>query len=108
MDLQSTRNRWSSIITIADYRTLVAIPYIDALLENIKSRFTVKPAKIVTAMSIFNPSLLTNEDSLSSYGKEQIKILAEFYGKEAEVQYAWMTYTSPPLIDGDPIKMISV
>ena len=34
---------------------------------------------------------------------EQIKILAEFYGKEAEVEYALMTYTSPPLLDGDEL-----
>ena len=59
--------------------------------------------KIVTAMSIFNPSLLPTEDSLPSYGNEQIKILAEFYGKEAEVQYAGATYTSPPLHDSDEL-----
>ena len=59
--------------------------------------------KIVTAMSIFNPSLLPTEDSLPSYGNEQIKELAEFYGKEAEVQYAGMTYTSPPLLNGDEL-----
>ena len=58
---------------------------------------------IVTAMSIFNHSLLPTEDSLPSYGNEQIKILAEFCGKEAEVQYAGATYTSPPLLDGDEL-----
>ena len=58
--------------------------------------------KIVTAVSIFNPSLLPNE-SLLSYGNELIKILAEFYGKQAEIQYAGMTYTSPLLIDGDEL-----
>ena len=83
----------SSITTIAEYRTSLALPYDDALLANIKSRFTDKAVKVVTAMSIFNPSLLPTEDTLPSYGNEQIKILAEFYGKEAEVQYAGMTYT---------------
>ena len=48
---------------------------------------------VITAMSIFNPSLLPTEDSLPSYGNEQIQVLAEFYGK-AEVQCAGMTYTS--------------
>ena len=62
------RSHWSSITATAEYRTLVAIPYVDALLENIKSRFTDKAVKIVTAMSIFNPSLLPSEDSLPSYG----------------------------------------
>ena len=55
-----------------------------ALLENIKSRFTDKAVNIITAMSLFNPSLLPTEDSLPSYGNEQIQVLAEFYGK-AEV-----------------------
>ena len=54
-------------------------------------------------MSIFSPSLLPADASLPSYGSQQIKILAEFYGKEAEVEYAWMTYTSPPLLDGDEL-----
>ena len=87
----STRSRWSSITTIAEYRTLATIPYVDALLANNKSRFSEKAVKVVTAMSIFNPSLLPTEDSLPSYRNEQIKILSEFYGKEAEVQYAGMT-----------------
>ena len=58
--------------------------------------------KIVTAMSIFSPSLPA-EAFLPSYGSEQIKILAGFYGKEAEFEYAWTTYTSPPLFDGDEL-----
>ena len=57
--------------------------------------------KIGTAMSIFSPSLIPAEASLPSYGSEQIKILAEFYGKEAVVEYALTTYTSPALLDGD-------
>ena len=90
----SARSRWSSITTTAEYRTLVAIPYIDSLLLNIK---------IVTAMSIFSLSLLPAEASLPSYGSKLIKILAEFYGKEAEVEYALTTSTSPPLLDGDEL-----
>ena len=69
----------------------------------VKSRFTDKALKVVTVISIFNPSLLPTEDSLPSYGNEQITILAEFYGKEAEVQCAGMTYTSPPLLHGDEL-----
>ena len=99
----SARSRWCSITTTAEYRTLVAIPYVDSLLLNIKSRFTDKAVKIVTAMSIFSPSLLPAEASLPSYCSEQIKILAEFYGKEEEVEYALMTYTSPPLLNGDEL-----
>ena len=86
----SARSRWSSITTTAEYRTLVAIPHVDSLL-NIKSRFTDKAVKIVTAMSMFSSSLLPAEASLPSYGSEKIKILAEFYGKEAEVEYLHLT-----------------
>ena len=58
----------------------------NALLETTKSRFTDKTVKIITAMSIFNPSLLPSEDSLPSDSNEQIQVLADYYGKEAEVQ----------------------
>ena len=37
----SIRSRWSSITTIADHGNLAAIPYVDALLENIKTRLMV-------------------------------------------------------------------
>ena len=43
-------------------------------------------------MSIFNSSLVPTEGLLPSYGDEQIQILAKFYEKEAEVQYAGMTH----------------
>ena len=85
MTCGSARSRWFSITTIAEYQTQVAIPYIDALLENIKSRFTDKAVKIITAMSIFNPSLLPTDDSITLYGNDQIQVLAQFYGEEAEV-----------------------
>ena len=46
-----------SIRTITDYRTRIAIPYIDKLLENIKQRFSDNALKVVVAMSVFNPAL---------------------------------------------------
>ena len=39
----STRSRWSSITTIAEYQTLVAIPYIDALLKISRADLLLKP-----------------------------------------------------------------
>ena len=50
-------------------------------------------------MSTFNPSLLLTEDLLQSYGNELIHIHAECYGKKAKVQYAGMTFISPPFLD---------
>ena len=77
----SKRSNWLSITNIAEYRTLVAILYLDSLLANNKGRYADRAVKIVTAMSIFNPTLLPTSDSLSLYGNEQIKLLAVLYGK---------------------------
>ena len=73
----------------------------DELLENVKSIFA---DKAIIAKSVFNPSLYPlTKDSLPSYGNEHIKTLTEFYRKEAEVEYAGMTYTSSSLLDGDKL-----
>ena len=99
----SRRSNWSSITSVCEYRTLVAIPCIDSLLENIRNRFSDRSLKIVTAMSIFNPATLPSEESLSSYGNEQIKLLAGFYGEEATVEYDGETHTSKPLVDASEL-----
>ena len=95
-----------SIQTMDDYRTKVAIPYIDKLLDNIKQRFSDDALKIVVAMSIFNPALLpTAEDpQLSSYGNEELKVLANFYGKEASVEHNGTRFTSPPLLNSEDLQ----
>ena len=92
----SRRSNWSSITSVCEYRTLVAIPYMDSLLENIRNRFSDRSLKFVTVMSIFNPATLPSEESLSSYGNEQIKLLTGFYGEEATVEYDGETHTSKP------------
>ena len=99
----SRRSNWSSIRSVCEYRTLVAIPYIDSLLENIRNRFSDRSLKIVTAMSIFNPATLPSEETLSSYGNEQIKVLPGFYGEEATVEYDGETHTSKPLVDASEL-----
>ena len=99
----SRRSNWSSITSVCEYRTLVAIPYIDSLLEIIRNRFSDRSLKIVTTMSIFNPATLPSEESLSSYGNEQIKLLAGFYGEEATVEYDVETHTSKPLVDASEL-----
>lgn len=59
------------------YHTHIAIPYIDALLNE---RFSTNAVK-------FNPSLLPPKESLSTYGIDKITILADFYGKPAKVEF---------------------
>ena len=54
-------------------------------------------------MSIFNPSLLPSKDSLNVYGNDEITLLANFYGKPAEVKFDGVTYSSPPLLNRDDL-----
>ena len=59
---------------------------------------------MLVATSIFNPAEVpTDQDSLSSYGLQQIKDLADFYGRQASVDYCGVTYTSPPLLHRDEL-----
>ena len=55
------------------------------------------------ATSTFNPVELTIYDSVSSYGVQQIKELADFYGTEASVTYHGVTYTSQPFVTHDEL-----
>ena len=59
--------------------------------------------KLLVASSIFNPAELPTEDSLSTYGVQQIKELADFYGTEASVTYHGVTSTSNPLVNYDEL-----
>ena len=47
--------------------------------------------------------MLPSEEYLSSYGNEQIKLLAGFYGEEATVKYDGETHTSKPLVDASEL-----
>ena len=91
------------ITTTAEYHACVAVSYINALHANIRQRLSNKAVKMLAAMSIFYPSLLPKEDSLVSYGNEHIKVLADFYGKAAEVEHPGVTHTSLPLPNGDEL-----
>ena len=98
-------HRSTSIRTIAEYHARVAVPYIDTLLENINQRFSEDALSVITAMSIFNPALLPSSEDplLSSYGNEEIKLLANFYGKEACVEHNGTCFTSPPILNADEL-----
>lgn len=63
-------------------------------MANIKRHFSNE------AVNSFNPALLpAAEESLSLYGNEQIQNLADFYGKEATIEYNGITYKSPPILE---------
>lgn len=83
----SARSRFVSIKTMREYRSQVAGPYIDSLLDNINTRFSDGVVKLLVAMSVFNPA----------------KLPTHFYGREATVVYQGASYTSPPLLDREEL-----
>ena len=100
----STRTGSGSATTIGEYRNAVAFPYIDALTANITSRFSDAAVNLLVSSSVFNPaSLPTDETALPGYGNEKLRVLADFFGKEATVEFGGTTYTSTPLLDAEEI-----
>ena len=62
------------------------LPYIDALLHNIRNRFSGEAVNLLISSSVFNPeSLPLEETALPDYGKKEVEVLAQFYGSEATV-----------------------
>ena len=90
----SSRSRAYMVKTVFEYRSLIAIPYVDALLENVKLRFSDKAVNIVVSMLVFNPALLPEDDYLMTYGDDSIAILANFYGNDKAVEYGGVTHSS--------------
>ena len=92
--------------SLTDFREKVVLPYIDALLHNIRNRFSGEAVDLLVSSSVFNPaSILAEEAALSDYGKKEGRVLAQFYGNEATVVYDGVTFSSPPLIDKDEIDV---
>lgn len=67
------------VSSVAEYRAVVAIPYINALLKT-SGKGSLR--KLLAAMSIFNPSLPAEDDAIAHYGNAEIKVLADFHGKK--------------------------
>ena len=82
---------------------LLTIPYINTLTLNTNNRFASKEVSILVAMSVFNPAQLpdSSQDSFNSYGNEEMKLLATFYGEEVEVELLDSFFKSPKVLDGD-------
>ena len=52
--------------------------------------------------SIFNPvPFPTDEAALPEFGNNELKVLLNFYGKEAQAEFGGKTYTSPPFVDSE-------
>ena len=86
------------------YRDAVAIPYIDALVSNINSRFSDSAVNLLVSSSIFNlVSFPTDKSALPEFGNNELKVLLNFNGKEAQAEFGDKTYTSSPLADSEEI-----
>ena len=88
---------------IQEFRRRKAIPYLDCLIVNIRSRFEENAVKVLTAFSIFNPNQFPSENDISSYGLQEIKVLADFYGSNATVEFEGTIFSSPPLLDHEEL-----
>jgi hypothetical protein len=97
------RSTASAISSVDSFRKAVALPYIDALIVNNKSRFSEKEVSLLIAMSIFNPAQLpdSNHASFNSYGNKEVRSLASFYGEDVEVELHGATFKSPKVLDGE-------
>ena len=99
-------NSDGNVESLIAFRDKVATPYINALLDNIRSRFSDEAVNLLVSSSVFNPaSLPSDESTLADYGKKELRVLAEFYGCEATVIYGGVTFSSPPLISKDDVLM---
>ena len=98
----STRGRHAT--TMVEFRDSVAVPYIDVLLSNINAHFSNAVVKLLVSSSVFHPALLPAEETaLADYGKKELQVLVDFYGKEATVEFEGTTHTSPPLASGEDV-----
>ena len=102
--MRRSSTRSDSATTTRVYRDAVDIPYIDALGSNINSRFSDSAVNLLVSSSIINPvSFPTDEAALPEFGNNELKVLLNFYGKEAQAEFGGKTYTSPPLVDSEEI-----
>ena len=85
------------------FRSTIALPYIDALIENIESSFSEKEVSLLVAMSIFSPARLPDSThaSFSSYGNKEVRSLASFYGEDIEVELCGAIFKSSKVLDGE-------
>ena len=65
------RGSTSVTTTLDSFCKAVLIPYVDKLIENIRSRFSDEGVAVVIAMSVFNPANIPQADdpTFCTYGK---------------------------------------
>ena len=88
----------STFSNLKSFRDSVVLLYIDILTANIENRFAEEGIRLVMAASIFNPAHLpcASDPDFCAYGRKEIQLLANFYGKEVEI-------TSTPILQADEL-----
>lgn len=102
-DLQEATNTLINTADIASFQGSVANHFVADLKSNISSRFASQD--IVSAFGILNPCKLPKSDSpsLTTYGENSIKLLADHYGTEMPAETVQGDeYTKQPVIPTSP------
>jgi len=98
----STRKRQKMDVNLSkdDFHKKVAVPFINALLNEMEAAFDMTSIGPVEALMVLDPVDITilNLENVPTYGVESIESLFDFYGKEVTGTYAGHTVSSPPLI----------
>ena len=83
-----------------EFHQRVAVPFLNALLNEIESAFDMENIKPVEALLVLDPSNIpeVNNSDFGNYGRQEIETLYEFYGKEKTDIYEDHRVTSSALI----------
>ena len=94
------RRKMDVNLSNAEFHQKVAVPFLDALRNEMESAFDMENIKPVEALLVLDPSQIpeANNASFTNYGCQEINILFSFYGKEKTDVYEGHSVTSPPLI----------
>ena len=76
------------------FTSKIYCPYIQSVINHITSR--MDSSDIYSAFSIFDPSHLPKNDSLSSYGNDKLHTLTNFYGSPQQITFDGQTKLSTP------------
>ena len=95
------RARIDTHTEVDDFHQSVAVPFLNALINEMEAAFDMSSLEPVEALMVLDPNNIpTNSDAiLAEFGKKEIKILQNFYGNTATDTYGERTITSPPLIN---------
>ena len=83
-----------------EFHQRVAVPFLNALLNEIESAFDMENIKPVEALLVLDTSNIpeVNNSDFGNYGRQEIETLYEFYGKEKTDIYEDHRVTSSALI----------